>query len=340
MSSPAPNTNLINQVLPNPGILPYVQGQNFGQMVGNTIDRGCPDLDPSTAQQIINDVVRKIYDRRTWYGLFTRGQIVTSGFTIGGSVAVTLGSNQIPGTGTSWTPAVIGQQFRIGYNTPPYNILQVDTFNQILTIEMPWGGPNLSTAGYFIAQYFYSPGANIKYMHTARNLIMAWRLQLGFNQQTLDSVDPWRQTTFSPAALAQMPPDQNGAYQVELWPVPSIVQALPFIAVVQPPNLVDDGDSLPPYIRTDIVTKFAIADAKVYKGPKWNKYYDAAESNRLRGEAEIELQYLAKADEDLYRQNILFPVESMRMAPTPWQLTAGFSINHGVMAGDGGWGDW
>ena len=80
--------------------------------------------------------------------------------------------------------------------------------------------------------------------------------------------------------LAQMPPDQNGAYQVELWPVPSIVQALPFIAVVQPPNLVDDYDSLPPYIRTDIVTKLGIADAKVYRGPKLNKYYD------MRGEQE------------------------------------------------------
>src|SRR5665213_3281549 len=110
---------------------------NFGQICGAVLSEN-PDQDISDVQIKVNSIVRKIYDRRTWYGLFTRGQIVTTGFTIGGSVNVTLGSNQVPGTGTSWTPAVIGQQFRIGYNTPPYNILNVDTFNQILTIEMPW----------------------------------------------------------------------------------------------------------------------------------------------------------------------------------------------------------
>lgn len=328
---------MANQVLPNQGVNPYVNQQNFGQCVGEVLDAN-PDWDPESIKVRLNGIVRKIYDRRTWYGLMIRGQINTTGFILGGSVNITQGSNIIQGVGTPWTPAVIGKQFRLGYNTPPYTITAMDPFAQTLTLEMPWGGVSYVGAGYFIAQYYYSPGPNIKYLHTCRNLIMAWRMRLDFTQQTLDTVDPWRINTFSPSVLAQMPPDPNGAYQVELWPVPNIVQSLPFIAVVQPPNLVADTDAMPPYIRTDIITKFGRADALVYRGPKLNQYYDAAESNRLRGEAEMELQHLAQADENLYRQSLIYEIESMRLAPEPG-LDSNWAINHGVAARAGSW-DW
>lgn len=337
MGSP-PFPNQQNQVLPNVGVTPYVQQQNFGQMVGEVLDACGGDWDPESIKVRLNGIVRKIYDRRTWYGLMIRGQINTTGFTLGGSVNITQGSTLVQGVGTSWTPAIIGQQFRFGFNTPPYTITAMDPFAQTLTLEMPWGGVNYTSAGYFIAQYYYSPGPNIKYLHVCKNMIMAWRVRLDYNQQTLDTIDPWRINTFSPMALAQMPVDPNGAYMVELWPVPNIVQSLPFIAMTQPPNLVNDSDSLPPYIRTDIVTKFGRADALVYRGPKINKYYDAAEANRLRGEAEQELLSLALADENLYRQNLIYEMESMPMAPE-LGMNSQWAINHGVLARTGGW-DW
>lgn len=334
----APLTNLNNQVLPNPGVLPYVQQMNFGQMVGQGLAAN-PSWDPSEIQVECNSIVRSIYDRRTWYGLMIRGQIATTGFITGGSVNVTQGSNQVQGVGTSWDPSMIGLCFRQGYVTPPYVVKQVDVANQVLTLEMPWASTSFNGSGYFLAQYFYGVGANIKYLHSCRNLLMAWRLQLGFNQQTLDAIDPWRINTFMPAALAQMPPDQNGSYMVELWPVPSVVQALPFVAVVQPPNLVNDSDSLPAYIRCDIVVKLLEAKAKVVYGPKKNPYYDAQESNRLRAEAEAELVRMALTDETLYRQNLIYEIESVRMAPSPYEIVGGWSINRGVAA-PAGWLDW
>lgn len=330
--------NYSNLVLPNQGVSPLRNQQPFSAMIGEVMDHN-PDIDPETIKVFINNTVRKIYDRRTWYGLMVRGQISTTGFTIGGSISVTQGSTQIYGTGTTWTAALVGQQFRLGFNTPPYTITALDVTNQILTIEMPWASNTYASAGYFIAQYYYALGPNIKYIHTAKNMIMAWRLRLDYTQQTLDSKDPWRATVFTPTALAQMPPDPNGNYMVELWPVPSIVQALPFIATLQPPNLVEDNDALPAAIRSDIVAKFAIAEVKVYRGPKWNKYYDAPESARLKGEAERELMFMAKADEDLYRQNILLPMDGMPVAPD--LLSGGrnsiWDVNHGVAAVDSGW---
>jgi hypothetical protein len=335
--STASGPNLQNQVLQNVSVQPYVNQQNYGQVIGEILSAN-PDMDPSLVAVKVNSIARKIYDRRTWSSMFVRGQIITAPYVTGGNVTVTLGSNYVVGSGTNWTTDVIGRQFRVGYNTPQYTITELNVATQTITLEMPWGGQSITASGYFIAQYYYSPGPNIKYIHTARNMIMAWRLRLDYTQQSLDTIDPWRINTFSPVALAQMPRDTSGNYMVELWPVPSFVQALPFIAYVQPPNLVDDTDNFPAAIRTDIVAKFGIAEAKVHGGPKMNKYYDAMDANRLRQEAEMELNYLAKADEDLYRQSMLYDWESVRMAPEPG-LDSNWSINHGVQARSGGW-DW
>jgi len=300
-----------------------------------------PDFDPNTAYVELNGIVRKIYDRRAWFPLMVRGQIATQGYIIGGSAILTAGSPTVQGIGTSWSPIVIGRQFRVGYNTPPMTIIAMNQFTQTLTLELPWAGVSYPTGiGYFIAQYYFNLGPNIKYVHTAKNLIMAWRLQLGYNQQSLDALDPWRINTFSPRALAQMPLGVNGEYMVELWPTPSIVQALPFIAVIQPPNITGDNSNFPAYIRSDIIAKYLIAAALVYRGPKLNKYYDSAESNRLRGEAESELIMMAMADENLYRQNLIYEWEKMSMAPDLYgNPDANYAINHGMAAADfGGYG--
>lgn len=336
-STPAPTVSLLNQVLPNPNVLPYVQQANFGAMIGAVASEN-PDLDFSDIQVELNKIVRQIYDRRTWMGMMVRGQIATTGFTTAGTVNLTNGNPYVQGVGTSWTPAITGQQFRMFALAQPMTILFVNESTQTLTLEMPWAGPSYTNTGYFIAQYFYTMGPNIKYIHTAKNMLMAWRMWLNLTQQSLDAMDPWRQTTFTPCALVQMPLDQNGGYQVELWPVPSIVQPLPFIAVVQPPNLINDGDSLPAYIRCDIVVDMGRAWAKTYRGPKINKYYDAGESQRLLAKSERELVYMAKADENLLRQDILYDWESFRFAPLPGR-TQGWAINTAVPSGDDKW-DW
>lgn len=312
-------------------------------MVGTVLSSN-PAYDSETAKVSLNSHIRKIYDRRTWYGLMVRGQIQTTGFIQGGQATLTTNSKSVQGINTTWTPAIIGMQFRIGYNTPMYTITGLDQTAQVITLELPWGGVNYTGVGYIISQNYFSPGPNIKYLHTARNMMQAWRLHLDLNQQSLDTIDPWRMNTFQPCALAQMPPGANGQYMVELWPTPAIIQALPFIACVQPPNLVADTDSIATYIRTDILVKFGQADALVWRGPKQNPYYDMMESQRLRNEAEQELRVLESKDEDLYRQSLIFEYEQMRWAPDPWSFASGmgganYAINHGIASGPGtGWG--
>jgi len=333
---PSTSVQIPNQVLPTQGVNPYVNQMNFGQMIGR-INSVNPDA-TAIAGQWINDAVRTIYDRKTWYGLFTKGQVVCPAAIVGGTAATTLGSASVVGTNTAWTADVVGRQFRIGYNNPIYTIIGVDTVNQVLTLEMPWGSPSVSS-GYFIAQYYFNIGPNIKYIKTMVNMIQAIKIRLNLTQDLLNNIDPWRQSGgVFPWGVAAVPPDSNGNYIIELYPLSWIQQALPFLAYTQPPNLVNDSDALPPYIRADVVIKHAIAEALIWRGPRQNPYYDAAESARKRADFEAELLKMADNDENLYRTNLIYPGEGL-----PYYTPGGglWDAMHPIMAGGGGgWDDY
>lgn len=318
------------QLLPN-GTTPYSQQMNYASLQGRVISEN-PDSS-SMAGIWINDSVRTIYDRRTWYGTMIRGQIVSPQVYNTGTVTVTNGSSTVIGTGTAWTNSLVNRQFRIGFNTPIYNITAVNSPTS-LTIEFPYAGQN-GSFGYFIAQYYYNIGGNIKYVYECKNLLLGIRLNCNLNQRTLDNSDPWRSQQFTPYALAQMPADQSGNYMVELYPVPIIVQAFPYIAFIQPPNLVNDSDNLPPFIRGDIVVKYAIAEALVWRGPKKNPYYNLERSISLKREFNDEIERMTRADENLYRQDVEWQSEKL-----PYFNPGGayWDATHSSPATMGGWG--
>lgn len=325
-----PNSTITNQVLPNSGVTPYVQQMNMGQMIGQVVQYN-PDAQ-AQAPIWINSSLRKVLARRTWFGQWVKGQLICPQATTQGTATVTLNSNLVQGTNTAWTAALVGQQFRIGYNNPIYTIVAVDPVGQVLQLELPWGGPS-SSSGYFIVQYYYILGPNIKYLKIMVNMQLGYKFQTHWTQDGLDSIDPWRQNQNWPWAVAPMPLDPNGNYLVELYPASWIQQAFPFKVYVQPPNLVNDADSLPAYIRADVVLLDAIAQALTWKGPKKNPYYDAAEANRMRVEFAGELNHMANEDENLYRTNVSMPGEDL-----PYYTAGGslWTAQHAVMAGEGG----
>lgn len=265
------------------------------------------------APLLLNNSLRKIIDRRTWYGCYTSGQLICPNAVNGGQATVTLGSPTVIGTNTAWTQALIGRQFRLGLNTPPYTITQVDALStpQTLTLALPWGGPfppnqTTMTAGYNVVQMYFNLGPNVKYIKQVVNFQMGFKLWLNLTQDYLDNRDPWRIYQNFPWGIAPLPPDPNGNYVVELWPTAITQQVLPFNVYTQPANLVNDSDSLPPYIRVDVVCKDAISKALMYRAKDnpivSNNPQIAAEMSR-RFAAEFEADYLemANADENLYR---------------------------------------
>jgi len=306
------------------GTQPYVNQQNFGQITGECNGYN-PGMSPSMVQNFINNAVREYYDRRLWYGLMVKGQIVSPGYYSTGTVTLTTGSASVVGNNTNWTPSINGipitqMQLRVGFTAPIYNIIGLDQVKQILTIEMPWGNQSLNTSGYWITQYYYT-FPNIKYFYSVKNLQLMYRLWTNVPQNLLENWDPSRLQFMYPRIMASMPPDINGNYQVELWPAPNTQQTFPYLAYMQPPNLVNDNDNLPPYIRADVVKHRTIANVLRYR-PKSNPNYSESTCVTIAAKEddlfEAGLMSAASADEALFRQDIVTWQEQMPMASIDW----------------------
>lgn len=336
----SPPVVIPSQVQPNAGVLPYVQQMNFGQMQGF-----CAAFNPNSVAQLpgwINTIARKIFDLKTWYGTWIKGQVVCPQAVSTGQATVTLNSNTITGTGTSWDINLVGRQFRVGLNNPIYTITDVNPVTQELTIELPWGGPfppgvTTQTTGYNIVQMYYNIGPNIKYIKTMVNVQLGYKMRLNWTQDLLNKIDPWRIWTNFPIAIAPLPADPNGNYLVEMWPAPFTQQSMPFTAYTLPPNLVDDNDSLPPYIRCDVVCKEAIAWALRYK-PKQNPGYDPqtalAVAAQMHQEFLVDLEAMWNADENLYRTSSTIEYEDYPDYIPGGNMWAAF---HAVMGEDTSW---
>jgi hypothetical protein len=298
--------NQVNPTYNVTGQLPFSQQMAYGAMIGQVTSWN-PNFDVPMAQVSINNALRVFLDRRLWYGLLVKGQLVSSGFYSTGTLTTVDGSPIVTGIGTAWTTSLVGQALRVGYTTPIYQIIAVDATHQTLTLELPWGGPAYSGIGYYITQYYYSI-PNIKFIYTAVNLQLQYRLWTNVAQTLLDNIDPSRLRVMYPYVLATMPPDPQGNYQVEMWPASTTALAFPYKAYVQPPNLVNDSDSLPPFIRCDIIVARAVADALRYR-TKDNPWYSEAVALSIAEtkmkEFEAEVARAEGMDENLWRQDAL-----------------------------------
>jgi hypothetical protein len=332
-------TNQVNPTYNLTGQLPYVQQQNFGQMIGE-VAQWTPNCDIAQIQVFINNAVRVVLDRRLWYSLLVKGQLVSSGFYSTGTLTTVDGSPIVTGIGTAWTTSLVGQALRVGYTTPIYQIIAVDATHQTLTLELPWGGPAYSGIGYYITQYYYSI-PNIKFIYTAVNLQLQYRLWTNVAQTLLDNIDPSRLRVMYPYVLATMPPDPQGNYQVEMWPASTTALAFPYKAYVQPPNLVNDSDSLPPFIRCDIIVARAVADALRYR-TKDNPYYSEAVALSIAAEKmkefEAEVARAEGMDENLWRADYLNMNETYPTLDLLTGLRPGGDFIR-AMTPESGWGD-
>jgi hypothetical protein len=176
-------------------------------------------------------------------------------------------------------------------------------------------------------------GPNIKYIKCMLNTQLGIKFSLHATQDTLNTLDPWRQNQNFSWMLAGMPPLPDGSYQAEMYPASWIQQAYPFLAYVQPPNLKSDSDNLPVAIRGDVLLKHAVSQALVIGGPRNNKYYDQTESSKKMREFEGELVQMAQNDDNLYRVDVTKWGEDL-----PYFQTGGalWNAQHAVSGSGGG----
>lgn len=266
------NAKYPNQVGDNAANQPDVTQLNFGQML-REVCAWNPACDPMQAGRFINNRYRVMLSKRSWYGTKVRGQIVVGQPYAQGTVSVTAGSNLAHGVGTGWTPALVGQQFRINFTLPYQTITQVDSLNQVLTLDMPYPGTT-QTSGYLILEAYFALEGNIKRMLWAVNQQMGWDMKVNaLPVECVNTWDVWRTYNGYSTHFVTRPPTPAGQYQIEIWPSPFQAQVFPFEAYTQPADMQLDSDSPVAFIRSDILVVGASADALRFR-VKQNTYYD------------------------------------------------------------------
>lgn len=306
------NPQFPSQVGASPTTQSFSTQLDYGQML-REVTQYHSGLDAENAGRMINNRYRQVVDRRSWYGLKVRGQAYTAAITNTGTCTVTQGSKTVQGQGTSWTPAIIGFQFRQTFTQPFQTIVSVDQAAQTLALDTPYPGPSFGPAGYYIVEAYLTFGANIKRFSWAVNQLFGWPMDVNIPVEVINAKDTWRMNYGWGTTFATRPPTPDGQFQIEVWPTPYPAQTFPFEAWTQPPNLDLDSDAPVAWVRSDLIVTGAIADALLWR-PKTNQYYDPeTAANIAAGKVQQfnhDLEQMENADEGLQQQAVTWDYSS------------------------------
>ncbi len=289
---PVTYANEVNQATQAP-----TSAYNLGKMIGQVLQWNS-DLPTTMVRNWINETYRSLVDMRRWAGLKIRGQIVVPNSYSTGTVTIANGSQNVVGTGTAFTLAMVGQQLRCGFSTGFYNISAfIDPTH--ITLDLPWGNQSVTNSGFSIMSVWVAPGPNIKKIWQLVNQRQGFRIPTNVPQGFLNQIDAWRTSTGWTTACSPKELTLNGWAQFELWPAPTFQQAFPYLAYIQPPDMMADTDFPYPFIRGDMLVLPAIANALTFRGPKMNKYYDPNTAESKLREFRAKLEGMINADESL-----------------------------------------
>lgn len=150
-----------------------------------------PAIGPLLAQQYISDSFRDLTRRRQWTWRRKYGTFYPSILTTTGSVTVTNGLPTVTGSGTSWTPSMVGNQFRSGGNAyPTYTITAVPSSTSLI-LDAPWTGIS-GTYNYQIFNVYCTTPSDFQNWVSIVNLSANYRLWTDIQRPIIDRMDPQR----------------------------------------------------------------------------------------------------------------------------------------------------
>lgn len=200
--------------------------------------------------------------------------------------------------------SLVRQQFRTSANSPWYTVKGVSTTTQLI-LDQTFGGVTAAATGYSVFQGYVTFGQQVKMVVSVQNLTRRANIKLHLPPAYLAEVDPQRTATDSTFALVDYVPDEIGRPRFELYPRPTSAQVFPYLVYRQIPNLTDDDDTPPPFVRSDVLVKGALADALRWRG-RANKYYDPQTAGQKMMEYEKGLIEMAMADDSVYMTNLIW----------------------------------
>jgi hypothetical protein len=169
---------------------------NFITLSNRLLNR-CPAVGIVLAQQLVNDAWRTLQSRAEWTWRRRSFNIAPPPLTNSGSVSTNVSTgnpNLITGTGTSWTPSLIGQQIRAGGLLYPYYTIVGWLSPTAILIDQPWAGPDIAGAAYYILGVYYPMPSDWGYVYAVVDIKNAQKLWPYATQDELATWDPQRGT--------------------------------------------------------------------------------------------------------------------------------------------------
>lgn len=170
-----------------------------------------PELNAIQCGLRINRSYEHLLNAHTWSFLFTEALVKLYAPITAGTATAVNGSNNITGTGTTWTSAVVGRYIKIGSSFTFYRITGLVVLTQVLTIESTFGEANVTDGAYTIFQDVYSKPTDC-------GNIVSIRYDLNIGEVTkayVDTLDPDRESTGEPWRWYNIDDATFG-----IWPVP------------------------------------------------------------------------------------------------------------------------
>ena len=169
---------------------------NFNTLSRRLLNRA-PAVGIALAGQFINDSWHSLQAMRQWS--WRRGNSTFAPPTLynTGQASSNSASGQptlITGTGTTWTPSMIGSQIRVGGLLYPfYTIVGWLSATQIV-IDQPWAGQDVIGQSYTIQQIYFPVPDDFNYFldNCVVSIKDGYRLWTSLTQAELDMMDPQR----------------------------------------------------------------------------------------------------------------------------------------------------
>jgi len=264
----------------------------------------------------VANAFRQVAERRRWSWLLKRGQFLVPDVYDTGTVAVTNNSTAVVGTGTTFTSAMAGRQFRIS-GSPIYTIATYTDATHIV-LDDEYGGDTDAAASYEIYQCYFEAPTDFHSFVTVFDPSTDQRLSLNYTQRELDTWDVSRSNSGDAYAVAafdyRVPSGETVAVpRYELWPHKKAQYVYPFLYESRPTDLQDSGATLPRFLRGDVLLEMALAEAARWPGPssdKPNPYFSIQLASMHDKRAEQMIIEMEKQDDNVFEDDVTYLQES------------------------------
>lgn len=183
-----------------------------------------------------------------------------------GSAVVTLGSNEVQGTGTAWTRQQVGWWFRFATNW--YQVSDVDPVGQVLYLQSAYAESTVSnpTSSYYLVSRYLKLEKDTRWIGE----VVHPRLFRRLLPRTLDWLDTRHPSRIVVGAIptfwaegphykGNTPPDLDERKQIEIYPSSTQPEMFQY-SYWAVPSRMDPTDTLPPEIDVYALREGALID--------------------------------------------------------------------------------